>query len=338
MDSYSQIEQLLRAEEIVFTEEFKKKFLKVISKIPNYEEEETKVKPKFIVGKNLTEIFSTISSKFILKVEDGDQSGSDFEKKMKTLIPFCNLGWYVFIDFKDERISYGLVRSYSGPQGLTLIEELNEMSNIICIESSSGTCIKFFNLKSEELNIDFKLYSDENAEDQECAIENLAEDIVAETEEKYKTDLFKVFHKLLKIAQPKIHGTILLVVDHNLTKENIPSQISDGVWLDSPLNLSDSATKLISTQDMISNELHYSLTGLFIQMLDIDGITVINNKGSIIAYSVFLKHTDFEESQAIGGARKRTALGLKGMGNPHILGVYFQSQDGHYTYERIERS
>jgi len=68
-------------------------------------------------------------------------------------------------------------------------------------------------------------------------------------------------------------------------------------------------------------------------MMNIDGMTIIDNKGKIIAYHVFLSQND-GETQVSGGARRRAALSLIKEEHTDIIGVYFLSQDGFSFYER----
>lgn len=188
--------------------------------------------------------------------------------------------------------------------------------------------------------VDFKLYDDQSIKVGDVNIKQMCADITIDINiENQKKEVEKVFSKFFKMAQKKIHGTILLVVDTNIETYCIPEVISDGNWLKEKdyLDIAESALKVLSDHVNHSDiEKHYSLTGLFISMMNIDGITIINTKGQIIAYNVFLKQSS---AQGIsGGARKRTALSLKTLhsSNFKIKGVYFQSQDGNAHYERVD--
>mgnify|MGYP002657831126 CR=1 FL=1 len=69
-------------------------------------------------------------------------------------------------------------------------------------------------------------------------------------------------------------------------------------------------------------------------MLNFLGITVIDTSGRIRAYNVFITPNNGIEV-TYGGARKRAAQALLDNKNSDYVGVYFQSQDGNYFYERV---
>ena len=71
-------------------------------------------------------------------------------------------------------------------------------------------------------------------------------------------------------------------------------------------------------------------------MLNVDGITIVDNKGRIRAFNVFVNPNTHENEELSGGARKRAANYLKNTKNSNYIGVYFQSQDGMSNYERVE--
>ena len=73
-----------------------------------------------------------------------------------------------------------------------------------------------------------------------------------------------------------------------------------------------------------------------LEMLNIDGITVVDDKGRIRAYNVFVSPDVTDAANLSGGARKRAANYLKKQNNSGYIGVYFQSQDGMSIYERVE--
>jgi len=72
------------------------------------------------------------------------------------------------------------------------------------------------------------------------------------------------------------------------------------------------------------------------EMLNFDGITIVDNAGKIRAYNVFIT-PESGENIVNGGARKRAATSLLNTKNKDYIGVYFRSQDGNYFYERISK-
>ena len=80
--------------------------LDFLKKICSYEEEETKIFPMEII--HMTQ-------------ECNDKL---FFKRLKPLLPFCNNGWRVYVDVGENKINFGIIRNFSGIEGLTVDEVL----------------------------------------------------------------------------------------------------------------------------------------------------------------------------------------------------------------------
>lgn len=108
---------------------------------------------------------------------------------------------------------------------------------------------------------------------------------------------------------------------------------SDGIWLREPIDFSKSYL-----QAKVYSEAQLStIAGLFIDMLNYDGITIIDNAGRILAYNVFVETTASVSKKILGGARKRAAYTILNSKKKKIIGVYFQSQEGEVFYEEVKR-
>ena len=71
-----------------------------------------------------------------------------------------------------------------------------------------------------------------------------------------------------------------------------------------------------------------------IQKQLLEFITIVDTMGRIRGYNVFITPHN-KDNIITGGARKRAAHALLDSQNEDYVGVYFQSQDGNYFYERI---
>ena len=342
----SKLNELLQSEKVIITEDFYIRLIKFLSTICNYEEEGVKIKPNVLIFTNIDELLPSITDRYFLSIYTDDSNGKSFEKKMKSLIPFCKNGWYVYINVKETALEYGVCRSFSGPIGLTinqvLLDNINSVESIpnlgiVCIEIISNYEISVAGLRKNKLIIDFRLTKVELLEIDET-YESLAIDISSSTslEDNRKEDIKKGFKKIFKTAYKKIHGTICLIVESDYEFPN--EHLSDGIWFDTPIKLSDTLVELLSgASDISLSEKYYSLTGLFIEMLNTDGITIIDNSGYIRGYNVFINQSNIDTSGVVGGARKRAAYALKNCGDPKFIGVYFQSQDGYFEYEGVKK-
>ncbi|PEL35490.1 hypothetical protein CN605_27960 [Bacillus toyonensis] len=340
-DVLEKISIFINDENIDIDERFLDSLLRFLSKVCNYEEEEIKIRPKLILTKNIEKVLKSVPYHSQIKRGKGKKDGEDFNKMIKAIMPFCNMGWYVYVDFQEDEIEYGIIRSFSGPKGLTLTETLysnlnEEGVSIVEISVASKYEIDIHGISQEKLIIDFRLVSEDHL-DVPTMIESMSEDIVSQIDDQETREkLGDVFKKLLKLPQDRVHGTICIVVDHNYSFPN--ESLSDGIWFDKPIGLSEAALYSINeTKDIYLGERYYGLSGLFIEMMNMDGITVIDNQGNVRGFNVFINKEIKDKPGTLisGGARKRAFYSLLETKDPGIIGVYFQSQDGEIIYERM---
>jgi hypothetical protein len=332
------LKNIIKEERIVLPRKFFPNFLHLISKVCNYEEEGKKIRPNLVLGFKIKEAVTQVPNHSFIPLKVGKRDGSDLEKILKAIIPFCNNGWIVYIDIKDDLIEYGLLRAFNGPKGLSLTEVLfiNSGQNGevdygligISVISNYEMCIS--GLRSNAMTIDFRLILNSNNQAGNCEYNKMAEDITSDIIDlEDRKSLVKVFEKLMKLSSQRVHGTICLVVKKDFT---IPEFIKDGIWLTQPINLAESA---LNTQTGIESEKYYGVSGLIMEMMNVDGITVIDSQGKIRGFNVFINQAKVVEIKVGGGARKRAAYSLLNTRDTNILGVYFQSQDGNAFYERM---
>lgn len=319
-----------------------------LKKICSYEEEETKIFPHLILGHNIeTEKFSKL---FPMEIIHLAQESDDklFFKRLKPLLPFCNNGWRVYIDVGEDKINFGIIRNFSGIEGLTVDEVLSDTDkgdidiireeyNIgyFVIKPISANVLDIVAMDGDKIRINFSLIhpSQNSSEEQK---EMFIKDFLSKSSDE---KLFRAMKKIVDLFSQKLHGTICLIVDEECNLPN--AQLADGTFLDEPIDLIGLAKEVLDRKSnhtidyIISlNEKYYAISGLFLDMLNFDGITVIDTCGKIRAYNVFI--TPINGTQVTyGGARKRAAQALLDNKNSNYVGVYFQSQDGNYFYERV---
>ena len=336
----AKIKELFLLEHIPLSRGFLANFLKFISKICVYEEEENKIRPRLIIGTNIIDsAIKQVPRHYWLQTRKGAKNGTDIDFALKCLVPFCNNGWIAYIDLKPDCLCYGLLRAFTGPQGLSATELLFQQNpseyslidyNLVEISVLSNFEMKFEGLRRNVLSVDFR-FLNYGSSQQDRHFLNMAEDIISNIESADdKAILRKIFLNVLSLIPHRVHGTIVVVVKSDYG--NVKNLLADGIWLDKPIDLANKELEADLT-DALSNELFYGLAGLLIGMMNIDGMTIIDNKGKIIAYHVFLSQND-GETQVSGGARRRAALSLIKEEHTDIIGVYFLSQDGFSFYER----
>ena len=318
-----------------------------LSKACTYEEEEHKVRPSIIIGNNLLDDQVTrLTQATMIPLVKECLTEARLIKRLKSMLPFCNNGWRVFLNLDDETLTYGIVRNFNGPTGLSIDDILTNMSisdkerlgiNFVLIDIASNFEILLKGI-ADICTIDFRL-TDEDSNS--GAQTTFCEDLLSA----YEGDISKVaaaYRKTIGLFSQKLHGSICVIIRHDHV---LPDAIlKDGIFLETPIDiypilaedLNDKQTLQDISFTISSHEKYHAFTGLLIEMLNIDGITIVVNRGRIRAYNVFVSPDATGTENLAGGARKRAANFLLKQRNSNYLGVYFQSQDGMSSYERID--
>ena len=339
------IKKLFKEEGIPLTPKSIKELLPFLSKIHMYEEEERKIKPEVIIGCGLTSMeFRKYALCDTILIDKSTVAKNDFNQKLKPLMPFCENGWRVFISFENGFIKYGIMRSFNGPSALMLTdtlfsnvqEEGPQGLNFVLIDVESKHEIVLLGAHGHKLNIDFR-FSQKVFDDKKKIIDDIVNDFTLDCEKMQIEKIRVALKKLFLLCQKRLHGTICLIIKADCVLP-IVGFLNDGVFLDEPIALVDILNDTIITPDEIySLEKYYALSGVLIEMMNMDGITIIDTKGRIRAYNVFIS-PEKTDRQVTGGARKRAAHFLKQSKNSNIIGVYMQSQDGDINYERVVKN
>lgn len=339
--------QFFEKYDIYLSKELQFQIFDFLKKICSYEEEETKIFPHLIIGHNIeTEEFSKL---FPVEIIHMTQESNDklFFKRLKPLLPFCNNGWRVYVDVGESKVDFGIIRNFSGIEGLTVDEVLSDTNKsdlaiirqeykigYFTINPINDNELDIVAMDGEKVRINFSLQPSQNLSEKQK--EMFIKDFLSQSKDE---KLFRAMKKIVDLFSQKLHGTICLIVDE---KCNLPNaQLIDGIFLSEPIDLVGLAKEVLdkklnhTPEYIISlNEKYYAISGLFLDMLNFDGITVIDTSGKIRAYNVFI--TPINGTQVVyGGARKRAAQALLDNKNSNYVGVYFQSQDGNYFYERV---
>lgn len=147
--------------------------------------------------------------------------------------------------------------------------------------------------------------------------------------------IYRKWKGIFERVKRTVHGTICIFVDSEWTQEddnfNSIIELSD-------LNLRISGNPSADEIQNFNNQLD-----IFIEMLNYDGITIIDTEENIRAYNVLYKNSGKNKVDITGGARHMTYECLKNL-EPQMrkgyVAVYFQSQEGEiefYKYENDER-
>lgn len=318
-----------------------------LSKACTYEEEERRIRPSLIIGNNLSDKYvAKITQATVIPFVKENIDKAHLMKRLKAMLPFCNNGWRVFLSLDNDELTYGIMRNFNGPSGLSLDDILTNISiddkeslgfNFVLVDIASNFEIVLKGNVNSCI-VDFRLIDDHSTSGVQ---DNFCNDLLCA----YDGDISKIataYRKTISLFPQKLHGSICVIIKHDHVLPD--DTLKDGIFLETPIDiypilaedLNDKQTIHDISSTISSHEKYHAFTGLLLEMLNIDGITVVDNKGRIRAYNVFVNPEATDVENLSGGARKRAANFLRHQKNPNYIGVYFQSQDGMSSYERME--
>lgn len=314
-------------------------YLNFFTKISNYEEEGMAIHPNILITNDIDTLDRAITASYALELFV-DDSEAMFISRMKALAPFCVHDWSIYVSVEQDKYKYGIykcINSIKDKDFNTVLFEKRSLKDktdklFAFLTNSPMTNIIFVKgLKEDELRISFGLtskkildYKEEIKEFVDASFSKLR------TTKKKLGEIKTLYSNLFENVFKNVHGTICVVIDKDYKDDGY---LSDGVWLNEPICFN----KLFSQSRSASESKLIGITNLFLDMLNYDGITVVDNLGRIRAYNVFVK-TDLSNTINIyGGARKRAVFSIVNSRKKKIIGVYFKSQEGEVFYQRVRK-
>jgi len=339
VDAKSKIVDFLSAEFDGFPVKLQNRFLNFFPLMTSYREEGIKYSPCIMFTNNIDAVVKGLPAPKKLELFS-DENEHMFDSRLRSLAPFCRFDWCIYIEVANGRITYGIIRNINSIKEKSLEDVVFEsqylrdraekISAILCTANNSWT-VTLKSLKGNALHTNFALdimaHSDmdhEIAKFVDAAFSRLR------TTNKKLAELKTMFHNIFKNVLRDIGGTICVVVDKEYEKDGF---LSDGIWLKEPIELS----KLFLQTNHYSEQKLTAIANLFLTMLNKDGMTIVDNMGSILAFNVFVELNQKAVGNIIGGARKRAAYTVINSRKKGIMGVYFQSYDGEMFFAPVKK-
>ena len=311
-------------------------FLGMFYQLANYEEEGQKIKPTILITNNINNVVKNVNkAKKIIFYEDSDTL--NFRARIKALMCFCKRDWNIYVNFGENVIEYGIIKTLTSLKDKSLLQALHDQSimdniskkaSLVIINVFGGGVCRLIGAKGNNFSVCFNLNSsyEYNWDNEITEFVDACVSKIKTTKRKLqdiKNLLDNIFHSVLK----GLHGTICMVVDKEFKDK--AGVFQDGTWLKEPIEF----IKLFMRSATFDENILRSYADVLKTMLDFDGITIIDDSGKIRAYNVFIESTPNIENMIVGGARRRAAYSILHNKNKKIVGVYFQSQDGDNFYK-----
>ena len=314
-------------------------FLSNFNDLLDYREEGTHTKPKIIFTNNIDGIIKAIPKAYKLQIFVDDDA-SMFRSRLKPLIAIAKKEWCIYIENKDNKFVYGICKTFNSLKEKSLLTEISESEilrdkadKIHCIVSKSINDFEMdlFSTTGNKICINTSLSPIKEINNDQT-ISNFTQACFSKlrTTKKKLSEVQIMFENIFAKVVEDLNGAICVVVDKEY-KDN--GFFEDGIWLDTPISFS----KLFTQSKSYSEEKLQAFASLFINMLNFDGITVIDTTGQILAYNVFVESNIKRAKNVIGGARKRAAYTIINSRRKHIVGVYFQSHEGEIFYKSLKK-
>jgi len=312
-------------------------FLNSFNALLDYREEGTHTKPKIIFTNNIDSIIKVIPKAYKLQIFV-DDNASMFSSRLKPLIAIAKREWCIYIENKDDKFNYGICKTLNSLKEKDLILQIRESSylrdradkiNCIVARSINDFEMSLFSTRGNKIKINTALYPTKSFNNDETISEftNACFSNLRTTQKKLQ-EVQTIFSNIFGRVIDELNGAMCVVVDKSYKDKGF---FEDGIWLETPISFS----KLFTQSKSYSEEKLQAFATLFINMLNFDGITVVDTTGRLLAYNVFVENNINRTKNVVGGARKRAAYTIINSRRKHIVGVYFQSHEGEIFYKSL---
>ena len=314
-------------------------FLNRFNDILNYAEEGQAIKPKIVFTDNIEAVSRAIPKSHVLTVFE-DTEATMFNSRLKSLLAIIRNDWCLFIDIKENKISYGIMMSFASIKDRNLLRALEQNTtlkdrptkiNCIIARPLNFYSMMLHSISGNNLIVNFSLDKSKsnifNTEIREFVDATFSK---LRTTQLKLNDMKNMYLNIFTNVLNHINGAICVIVDKDYKDNGL---FEDGIWLKEPLNFS----KLFTQSKSYSEEKLRAFADLFMNMLNFDGITIIDNQGRIRAYNVFVEPNSKKVGYIVGGARKRAAYYILSTKKKDIVGVYFQSHEGEVFFQKTHK-
>ena len=321
-----------------FPKKLNSQFLNFFSELSTYEEEGRKLRPNILFTNAIDYICKTSPNAYKIEMFS-DEADVMFNYRIKKLAPFTHHDWVIYVNIKDDVITYGICTVlnsikeesfkkliFSSP----ILKDRSDKISLVYVEPISNYSIILDSLKGETLSVNNTL-DEAKINDWQTEIKEFVDASFSKlkTTEKKLNEIKTLYENIFDNVFKNVNGALCVIVDKDYVDNGF---FSDGVWLKEPISFS----KLFLRSKAFNESKLVGFCNLFMDMLDSDGITIIDNTGRIRAYNVFVESSN-KNFNITGGARKRAAYTVINSRRKRIVGIYFQSHEGELFYKPVKK-
>ncbi|MHC1788197.1 hypothetical protein [Solidesulfovibrio sp.] len=306
---------------------------KIIETLPHCKEEGKILKPNIIISlKALDECVRFEHQQINIKISTGEKQSATYKRALKVCAPLARADQSIYISLDRNNIEFGILLKTAAKAINTLAKDRQDYLPIT-IDYNSIISIKIDHdtgaLTVCHKNTTFKIYTilTPDKPDERPPLENtLAEAICRDiTDNSVKNDIKSNLLPSLTKSINNSHGCMIAVVDNNKNSiQKLEEHLHDGIYLDNPIDFTKAFAKAKESKGLAEHLFLQELLDIKEQMINMDGVTVFNTVGHLLAYKVFVKINMM--TQHDGGARSRAFNTLSRL--KIIDYCFFKSQDG----------
>ncbi len=309
----------------------------VVLLLANYQEEGTNLFPVVFLTDKKQQLETHLTAKEMISIGSGPIHRDTFTRAFKHCAPLAeDRLWAVYIIVEGPLIRYGIFRSDSSPLAPTVFERLRNMreagSGIVGLTRLGGNFVEIRTSTGLRQYINVS-GSDEDDYHPGRVIRDFVECVVRGAPIEIKPMLQSFYYRVGMDVMHGSHGSLIGILKKGV---KIPEILEDGIHLSPSIDVTAAIQTIVDgTNGERDAYLRlFSYSQLLRKLTWMDGITLLDNQGGILAYNCFIKTSALRPQDAIiGGARRRAYEHMQNIVPLSLSGCLYKSQDGHIEFK-----
>jgi len=312
----------------------------LITGIASYREEGAKHVPQVFISTDLMSLLLSVKGNDAIPIDRGPISPVTIRSLLKVCGPLGNgHEWGIFIILESNHLQYGVFRTDRFPLHESSFQKLRTMTetetliigvqkigeHLVEIRDSTGRFHYFDSSGSLEVTQNPAILISH-------WVSAVTDQAPSSLKHKMESFYYRIAIDLLSLA----HGTLAAIVP---VDQSYPQFLADGVILKERFGLVRAVHRYMKYRDEAATLSLSSYSNLIRKMMSMDGITVFDSSGEVLAYNCFIHEMGNHGPHplVLGGARKRAFELMCGHLNHELSCVLYRSQDGYGICKKSDR-
>ncbi|NDG85961.1 MAG: hypothetical protein EBX52_13110, partial [Proteobacteria bacterium] len=296
-----------------------------------YREEGVKSGPLIFIAPDLGLLLAHIKGNNPIEIGSGILSPPLIRTMLKVCGPLaCQHDWGIYLEVQGELTRYGIFRTDRFPLHESSFRRLRSLrigtSEIIGLRRIGESIIEIRNSNGGCHYIDSSGLLEDSGNPSH-RLELWVSAVTRDVESRLKKRMEDFYHRIAFEILSSPHGTLSAVVE---TNHPYPTFLKDGVVMNRDFGLASEIQNYLKERNEANALSLHCYSGLILKMLAMDGITVFNTSGDVLAFNCFVRSLNSHEPDRLilGGARKRAFEILNQHLGSDLACALYQSQDG----------